>query len=157
MASQSFPPPALSLPRTQASASPSPYFPSEHAPEAHRQQQHHGAQVQPLDWGLHLGLTGEREGSWPSAECGKGEDPRQPRPLASLLIHSFNKHVFLRKGGQCSQKGKYSIRTQIREQKGQEAGEVGWDGIVVASCARKRQPRYSVSGGETLKVWCKAM
>ncbi|XP_070086885.1 actin-like protein 6B isoform X4 [Equus przewalskii] len=58
MASQSFPPPALSLPRTQASASPSPYFPSEHAPEAHRQQQHHGAQVQPLDWGLHLGLTG---------------------------------------------------------------------------------------------------
>uniref|UniRef100_A0AC11E8J2 Actin like 6B n=1 Tax=Ovis aries TaxID=9940 RepID=A0AC11E8J2_SHEEP len=51
---------ALSLPtsQNQVSASPSPSFFPEHEAEAHRQQQHHGAQVQPLDWGLHPGLTG---------------------------------------------------------------------------------------------------
>lgn len=40
---------------------PQPLFSSpEHAAQAHRQQQHHGTQVQPLDWGLHLGFTGEK-------------------------------------------------------------------------------------------------
>lgn len=117
------------------SASPSPSFSPEHETEAHRQQQHHGAQVQPLDRGLHPGLTGERGGAWPSAECGEGQIQTAPIALpASSFIHSTNIYeravTAPRKvdptSGHKSGSG------------GQEAGEVGWDEIVVALCARVR-------------------
>ena len=112
------------------SASPSPSFPSEHETEAHRQQQHHGAQVQPLDWWLHPGLTGEREGLGLAPNVGKGQIQTAPAALpASSFIHSTSIYFDER---EVSAPGKADATSGHKSGSGgEEAGEAGWDEVIV--------------------------
>lgn len=118
---------ALSLPtsQSQVSASPSPSFFIEHETEAHRQQQHHGAQVQPLDRGLHPGLTGERGGPWSSAACGDSRSRSPPPPC--LLPHSL---IVYERAVSAPRKVNATSGHKAGSG-GQEAGLAGWVEIVV--------------------------